>query len=492
MIKTHIVKKYQNILEQISSFEEDFSCFNPEDFKNKTKELKETAKNTEQEKFLKDFLPQAIAVCSILFEKTYQKRYTDEEKIVSIILNDGKIIKAQESDYAITPIIAISYLNSLIENRHTHITNTNIDIIKKYTKIFQEIFSKLDISFNTILENEVTFEQKVEAYKSSVIYTTPTQLTLDYTYDLSERGKVVLLKDKTDLFIAQDADISLDIEAFNTFSTEDFNGDEKCISIKGVIKKYKNLCGLTSTFGKNFKQIIKDYNTNFIKIFDETDLNIVETNIFKSKMDVYNDIIDSLNNMEENHKPVIIIYNEEDDILPTILKRNNIKYNIITPLPYQEDAMAEKDSANEGNITLISSLAILRTNIKPQDYYLIMTEHCFSDILENHILRLSTKDRKIYLSLEDKILSVAIPKFILNFIKRTCPTTLRNRFLFKNNFNKILKKIKEQRAPKLKNIFEISNNKYCMVCRRYFYTKELNNMCPCGSGKTYKKCCYKN
>ncbi len=491
MNKAEVEKKYENILEKISSFEESFCNFNTEDFKNKTRELKEIAKNNDQEIFSKEILPQAIALCSILFEKSYQKRFSKDEKIATLALNDKKIIKINNPKYEITPIIAISYLNSLIENKHIHITNTNIDIIKKYSSIFQEIFSKLDVSFNTILENEITFEQKIEAYKSSIVYTTPTQLALDYTYDLSERGKNILLKDKTDLFIAQDADISLDIEAFNTFSTENFDGDEKYISIKGVIKKYKELCGLTFTTNNNFENSIKDYNTNLLNLFEETNLKVIETDIFKSKIKVYDDIIKSIKNLEENHKPVIIVFNEDDTILPIIMKKNNINYNILPPLPTQEDAEIEKAAILNGNITLISSFAILRTNLKPSDCHLVLTEHCFSEVLENRILKLSTEAGKIYLSLEDKILSVSIPSFILNFIKQICRSRIRNSFLFKNNYHKILRKIRKQRSPKIKNVFEISNNKYCIICKKYFTKTELNNMCPCGSGKTYKKCCYK-
>lgn len=489
MSKAEVENKYESILEKISSFEESFCNLNTEDFKNKTNELKEIAKN--QENFSKEVLPQAIALCSILFEKNYQKRFSKDEKIATLALNDKKIIKINNNRFEITPIIAISYLNSLIENKHIHITNTNIDIIKKYSEFFQEVFSKLNISFNTILENEITFEQKIEAYKSSIVYTTPTQLALDYTYDLSERGKNILLKDKTDLFIAQDADISLDIEAFNTFSTENFDGDEKCISIKGVIKKYKELCGLTFTTNDNFKNSIKDYNTNLLNLFEETDTKTIETDIFKSKIKVYDDIIKTIKNLEENHKPVIIIFNEEDTILPIILKKNDINHNILSTFPTQEDADIEKAATLNGNITLISAFAILRTNLKPSDCHLILTEHCFSEILENRILKLSTGTGKIYLSLEDKILSISIPNFVLNFIKRFCRSTIKNGFLFKNNYNKILRKIRKQRSPKIKNVFEITNNKYCIICKRYFAKNELNNMCPCGSGKTYKSCCYK-
>ncbi len=214
------LKKAQEEVAKINSFEADFEKLSSEDLKQKTFQFKERLEKGET---LDDILPEAFALTREAAKRTLGQRHFDVQLIGAMVLHQGKIAEMKTGEgKTLTSTLAV-YLNAL-EGNGVHVVTVNDYLAKRDAVWMGQIYNALGLSIGCIT-NETSFLydggverflkpcNRKEAYLADITYGTNNEFGFDYLRDnlvfeleqKSQRGFNFAIVDEIDSILIDEA-----------------------------------------------------------------------------------------------------------------------------------------------------------------------------------------------------------------------------------------------------------------------------------------------
>ena len=170
-----ILKKVQPLVKTINGLEEDFSCLQDDDLKNKRVEFIERYSKGES---LDQLLPEAFAVVREVSKRQLGLRHYDCQLVGGVALHNCQIAEMATGEGKTLVATLPSYLNSITERKVVLVT-VNDYLAKRDAEWMRPIYENLDIKVSFITSGQDLNERK-EAYEADVIYATNNELGFDF------------------------------------------------------------------------------------------------------------------------------------------------------------------------------------------------------------------------------------------------------------------------------------------------------------------------
>jgi len=254
------LKKINPPTDEIHEYFEEYRELSEEDLKAKTDESKQRLQDGET---VDDILPEAFAVVKEACERHRGKSWDvvghpldwdmvpyDVQLIGGIVLHQGKIAEMATGEGKTLVAVLPTYLNAL-EGKGVHIVTVNDYLAQRDSEWMGEIYKYLGLTVGIIL-NEMTPEQRREAYNCDITYGTNNEFGFDYLRDnmagsvddiVQIRGHNYAIIDEVDNILVDEARTPLIISGPVSVSTHRY-GEMKPIVEKLVTKQYKMVTGL--------------------------------------------------------------------------------------------------------------------------------------------------------------------------------------------------------------------------------------------------------
>ena len=219
------LKSLNPIIEEINSYEEEFSKLTDEQLKQKTFKFKERLVNGET---LDDILPEAFACVREASKRTIKLRHFDVQLIGGIVLHQGKIAEMKTGEGKTLVATLAAYLNAL-EGKGVHIVTVN-DYLAKRDKFWMgPIYEFLGLTVGYI-QHDMEPEERRKMYACDITYVTNNELGFDYLRDnmvLRKEDKVLCglnyaIVDEVDSILIDEARTPLIISGSAEESTEKY------------------------------------------------------------------------------------------------------------------------------------------------------------------------------------------------------------------------------------------------------------------------------
>ena len=219
------LKSLNPIIEEINSYEEEFSKLTDEQLKQKTFKFKERLVNGET---LDDILPEAFACVREASKRTIKLRHFDVQLIGGIALHQGKIAEMKTGEGKTLVATLAAYLNAL-EGKGVHIVTVN-DYLAKRDKFWMgPIYEFLGLTVGYI-QHDMEPEERRKMYACDITYVTNNELGFDYLRDnmvLRKEDKVLCglnyaIVDEVDSILIDEARTPLIISGSAEESTEKY------------------------------------------------------------------------------------------------------------------------------------------------------------------------------------------------------------------------------------------------------------------------------
>lgn len=258
------IKKLNKYVEKINSFEPEMEKLSDEDLKAKTTEFKERLQKGET---LEDMLCESFAVVREASKRTVGMRHFDVQLMGGVVLHRGRIAEMKTGEGKTLVATLPAYLNAL-EGKGVHIITVNDYLAKRDAEWMGEIYNFLGLEVG-VITNELTAEERKEAYSCDITYGTNNEFGFDYLRDnmalyedklvqgelnfaiLDEVDSILIDEARTPLIISGSAEKPKELyKKMATFvptlkRDEDFTVDEKAHSVmlteQGVEKAEKFL-----------------------------------------------------------------------------------------------------------------------------------------------------------------------------------------------------------------------------------------------------------
>jgi len=240
-------KKFRPQVEKIASFEEKLKLLSLEQFKERTRELKEQLSKDAQ---LDILLPEAFALVREASLRTLQQRHFDVQLIGGMVLHEGKIAEMKTGEGKTLTATLPVYLNAL-QDKGVHVITVNDYLAKRDTVWMGQIYHALGLSVSCITHDasyiydpsygqDSTQDEKrdtlgsflveesylrpvsrKEAYLADITYGTNNEFGFDYLRDNMaqslatqvQRGQAYAIIDEVDSVLIDEARTPLIISA---------------------------------------------------------------------------------------------------------------------------------------------------------------------------------------------------------------------------------------------------------------------------------------
>ena len=170
-----ILKKVQPLVRAINGLEEDYSCLQDEDLKNKRNEF---IKRHLEGESLDELLPEAFAIVREVSKRQLGLRHYDCQLVGGVALHNCQIAEMATGEGKTLVATLPSYLNSLTERKVVLVT-VNDYLAKRDAEWMRPIYENLGIGVSFITSGQDLNERK-EAYEADVIYATNNELGFDF------------------------------------------------------------------------------------------------------------------------------------------------------------------------------------------------------------------------------------------------------------------------------------------------------------------------
>jgi preprotein translocase subunit SecA len=254
------LKKINPIADEINEYNDEYQSLSEEELKSKTGEFKQRLQDGET---LDDILPEAFAVVKEACRRHRGKSWQvvgsdldwdmvpyDVQLIGGIVLHQGKIAEMATGEGKTLVAVLPTYLNAL-EGKGVHVVTVNDYLAQRDSEWMGEIYKYLGLTVGVIL-NEMTPEQRREAYNADITYGTNNEFGFDYLRDnmagsvddiVQIRGHNYAIIDEVDNILVDEARTPLIISGPVSVSTHRY-GEMKPLVEKLVSKQYKMVTGL--------------------------------------------------------------------------------------------------------------------------------------------------------------------------------------------------------------------------------------------------------
>ena len=173
-----LLKRYNRIVGEINSLENQISKLSDSEIQQKTLEFKARYKSGEA---LDGILPEAFAVCREASVRVLGMRHFDVQLIGGIVLNDGKIAEMKTGEGKTLVGTLSAYLNA-ITDMGVHVVTVNDYLARRDALEMSKLYNFLGLSVGVNLP-DMSSEEKRVAYASDITYGTNNEFGFDYLRD---------------------------------------------------------------------------------------------------------------------------------------------------------------------------------------------------------------------------------------------------------------------------------------------------------------------
>ncbi len=236
-LNVNSLKKYNKIIDNINSFEDELAELNDNDLKSKTITLKEKIKTGSS---LEIIIPEAFAVVREAAKRTVEMRHFDVQLLGGLILNDGKIAEMKTGEGKTLVATLPAYLNS-INNMSVHIITVNDYLAKRDSIWMGKVFEFLGLTVGCISSDTPHQDRHIE-YDKDIVYATNNEIGFDYLRDNLKNDYNFLCFKKDSFAIVDEVDSILIDEARTplVISSESTSSIEIFPKIDKIIKQLKD------------------------------------------------------------------------------------------------------------------------------------------------------------------------------------------------------------------------------------------------------------
>ncbi|NSX83604.1 preprotein translocase subunit SecA [Wolbachia endosymbiont of Atemnus politus] len=203
-----IIKSFRKIAQQINALESEMQSLSDEELAGKTEEFKLELKNG---KTLNDILVPAFAVVREASRRFLGMRHFDVQLIGGMVLHNGMISEMKTGEGKTLVATLAAYLNSL-EGKGVHVVTVNDYLAKRDTEWMSRLYNSLGVSV-AFITNDLTDEERKEAYSADIVYSTNNELAFDYLRDnmkfsredMVQRGFSYAIVDEVDSILIDEA-----------------------------------------------------------------------------------------------------------------------------------------------------------------------------------------------------------------------------------------------------------------------------------------------
>nr|Q5GT19.2 RecName: Full=Protein translocase subunit SecA [Wolbachia endosymbiont strain TRS of Brugia malayi] len=207
-INKKIIKSFRKIVEQINALETKMQSLSDEELADKTEEFKRELKNG---KTLNDLLVPAFAVVREASRRFLNMRHFDVQLIGGMVLHNGMVSEMKTGEGKTLVATLAAYLNSL-EGKGVHVVTVNDYLAKRDTEWMSKLYNSLGVSV-AFITNDLTDEERKEAYSADIVYSTNNELAFDYLRDnmkfsredMVQRGFNYAIVDEVDSILIDEA-----------------------------------------------------------------------------------------------------------------------------------------------------------------------------------------------------------------------------------------------------------------------------------------------
>ena len=230
-----LIKKMMLHVNAANNLEEDLSQKPDSYFKDLKQELNK--KYIDNNKDIYSILPLAFAAVREASKRTLGLRHFDSQMLGGISLAEGNIAEMKTGEGKTLVATLPAYLNSAIGNKAILVT-VNDYLAKRDAEWMRPVYEFLGLSVGVVGSNQ-ELQEKIDAYKSDIIYATNNELGFDYLRDnmahsIEERVQCSLdfaIVDEVDSILIDEARTPLIISGPSSESSEMY------IKIKKFIPK---------------------------------------------------------------------------------------------------------------------------------------------------------------------------------------------------------------------------------------------------------------
>jgi preprotein translocase subunit SecA len=249
-------KKLMPIVETINTFYREYQSLSEEALQQKTQEFKDRLTNGET---VDDILTEAFAVVKEACRRHMGKTWKvvehdmlwemipyDVQLIGGIMLHQGKITEMATGEGKTLVATLPVYLNAL-SGKGVHLVTVNDYLAQRDAEWMGQIYKYLGLSVGVIL-NEMTPEQRREAYNCDITYGTNNEFGFDYLRDnmagtveniVQTRGHHYAIVDEVDNILVDEARTPLIISGPVSVSTHKY--DELKMPVERLVNKQSRL-----------------------------------------------------------------------------------------------------------------------------------------------------------------------------------------------------------------------------------------------------------
>ena len=228
-----LIKKMMLHVNAANDLEEAFSQQPDSYFKNFKQELNK--KYIENNNDIYSILPLAFAAVREASKRTLGLRHFDSQMLGGISLAEGNIAEMKTGEGKTLVATLPAYLNSAIGNKAILVT-VNDYLAKRDAEWMRPVYEFLGLSVGVVGSNQ-ELQEKIDAYKSDIIYATNNELGFDYLRDnmahsIEERVQCSLdfaIVDEVDSILIDEARTPLIISGPSSESSEMYKQIKKFI-----------------------------------------------------------------------------------------------------------------------------------------------------------------------------------------------------------------------------------------------------------------------
>ena len=202
------LKRIYPLVDKVESYREAMGALSDEELKNKTKEYKERLENGET---LDDLLPEAYATVREAAKRVLGMEHYRVQIIGGIILHQGRIAEMKTGEGKTLVSTLPAYLNAL-EGKGVCIVTVNDYLAKRDSEWMGQVHEFLGLKVGVVL-NEMTNDERRDAYNCDITYVTNNELGFDYLRDNMEIYKEQLVQRGLHFAIIDEVDSVLIDEA---------------------------------------------------------------------------------------------------------------------------------------------------------------------------------------------------------------------------------------------------------------------------------------
>jgi preprotein translocase subunit SecA len=207
-VNERAIKKIMADVVKINAFEPEISALSDEQLKAKTIEFKNRIKSGVS---IDSLLHESFAVVREASKRVLNMRHFDVQLIGGIVLHQGKIAEMRTGEGKTLVATLPCYLNAL-SGKGVHVVTVNDYLAKRDSDWMGKIHQFLGLSVGC-LTNELSDEERKQAYACDITYATNNELGFDYLrdnmkYDLAnvvQRTKNFAIVDEVDSILIDEA-----------------------------------------------------------------------------------------------------------------------------------------------------------------------------------------------------------------------------------------------------------------------------------------------